>query len=109
EGSTIGVLTDLVHALAVAVAATLVAVYHWRVLRSDTLRPRAPAESAEEALPAEAVEALPAEAVETAEPVAPQPAEALVQIRAPDRATLERALDMLRAAGIEVLSTAPVQ
>ena len=101
EGSTIGVLTDLAHALAVAVVATLVAVYHWRVLRSDTLRARASAESAEAATPAEAVE--------TVEPVAPEPAEALVQIRAADRATLERALDMLRATGIEVLSMAPVQ
>ena len=76
EASSVGVLTDLTHALAVAAVAAVVAAYHWRVLRSDARRT--------------VVEASPTEA------------RAVVELRAEDPAALERALSAVRASGVQV-------
>jgi hypothetical protein len=80
ETSSVSLLSDLAHALAVVVVAGSVAIYHLRVLRSDSRRfSRLP--------PAEALAA----------------AEVVLKLRAADATTLERALDTLRATGVEVV------
>ena len=71
------VALDLTHAIAVAIVAGAVAVYHWRVIRSDSAR--SPADE-----PARA------------------PRHATVRIEADDEASLTRALDALRATGVRV-------
>ena len=71
------VALDLTHAVAVAVVAGIVAVYHWRVIRSDSAR---------------------SPAVEPAN----TPRRATVRIEADDEASLTRALDALRATGVRV-------
>ena len=79
EASNASVLTDLSHALAVALVAGGVAAYHWRILRND---------------------------LRTAQPVVVESegahAQVVVQLRAADAATLEHALSVLRANGVEV-------
>jgi hypothetical protein len=72
------VQVDLAHACAVSAVAAAVAAYHWRVLRTDTRAAR-PSTS------------------ESAGTV-----HAVVDIRADDAAALDRALDALRATGVEV-------
>ena len=71
------VALDVTHAIAVAVVAGTVAVYHWRVIRADSAR--GPAD-----VPANA------------------PRRATVRIEADDEASLSRALDALRAIGVRV-------
>ena len=78
EASSVSTLTDLAHALAIALVAGAVAAYHWRVLRSDTHR--------SQPVPLEAG----------------APAQVVVQLRAADAETLEQALSILRARGIDV-------
>jgi hypothetical protein len=80
ETSSVSLLSDLAHALAVVVVAGSVAIYHLRVLRADTRRVT-PLPSAE----------------------APAAAEVVLRLRAADATTLERALDTLRASGVEVV------
>jgi hypothetical protein len=80
-------LTDLAHALALAVVAAAVAAYHWRALRSDARH--APSTATTEA-PGPAV-----------------PAAAVVEIQAPDADSLTRALAALRATGVEVTLLSP--
>ncbi|MBV9545419.1 MAG: hypothetical protein JOY61_13705 [Chloroflexi bacterium] len=81
ESSTSAVLTDLIHALAVAIVAGLVAAYHWRILRADAQRSSAPAILQSEA---------PAETRVT------------LQIRAATPVALEQAIAALRSTGVEV-------
>jgi len=76
DSSSVSVRTDLAHAVAVAAVAAVVAVYHWRVLRADA-----------RAAVAESV---------------PTESRAVVEIRAADSAALERALNALRASGVQV-------
>jgi Domain of unknown function (DUF5671) len=76
DTSRVSVLTDLAHALAVALVATIVAVYHWRVLRADARRTEAE--------------------------VAPAEARLVVELRAADPAGLEQALSALQASGVQV-------
>jgi hypothetical protein len=80
-------LTDLAHALALAVVAAAVAAYHWRALRSDA--PHAHSVAATQA---------------SGPPV---PAAVLVEIQAPDADSLTRALAALRATGVEVRQLSP--
>jgi hypothetical protein len=84
SGSTTEVLTDLVHAMAVAIVAAAIAVYHWRVLRADSVR-------GQPSVTSEQPEVVPAER-----------SEVVVRLRAADPATLEHALAELRAAGVEL-------
>jgi hypothetical protein len=76
DSSSVSVLTDLAHALAVAAVAAVVAVYHWRVLRADARR--------------------------TVAEVRPAEARVVVELRAADPAALERALSALQASGVEL-------
>ena len=76
DSSSVSVLTDLAHALAVAAVAAVVAVYHWRVLRADARR--------------------------TVAEVGPAEARVVVELRAADPAALERALSALQASGVEL-------
>lgn len=88
EASSVSVLTDLSHALAIAIVAAAVAGYHWRVLRSDLHRQLPSSVSVPVSVSVEG---------ET-----PTPAQVTVQLRAADAATLERALSTLRASGVDV-------
>ena len=94
DSSTTSVLTDLTRALAVALVAAVVAVYHWRVLRSDA---RGSTEVTSVAV------APHAEAILTPVAVAPHAeAELTVLIRAATRAELDQAIASLRSRGLEV-------
>ena len=77
------VQSDLAHALAIAVVASLVAGYHWRILRADARRLEPPPVATE--------------ATETAAPT-----HAVVDIRAADPEALASALAALRGTGVEV-------
>jgi Domain of unknown function (DUF5671) len=78
------VQTDIAHAVGVGVVAAAIAAYHWRILRADARTPRP-------------------ETVPPLEPsAADQPAPVVVQIHAPDAASLSRALTALRSTGVEV-------
>jgi len=68
---------DLTHALAVVAVSSVVAVYHWRIIRADSARG----------------------APETSQP---STNEATVHIEADDAASLARALEALRATGVRV-------
>jgi hypothetical protein len=86
ETSSVSLLSDLAHALAVVVVAGGVAIYHLRVLRADSRRVTPPT-------PAEA----------------PAAAEVVLKLRAADASTLERALDTLRGTGVEVVLLGSVE
>lgn len=79
-------LTDLTHALALALVAVAVATYHWRQVRADARRQ-----------PAAAMRAAP-----TALPPAGQPEELLVRLRVRDRVAFDEVLTSLRRQGVEV-------
>jgi hypothetical protein len=81
ETSSVSLLSDLAHALAVVLVAGSIAIYNLRVLRSDSRRfaPLPPSETPSAA------------------------AEVVLKVRAADASTLERALDALRATGVEVV------
>jgi hypothetical protein len=82
EAASVDVLADLAHAFALAIVAGAIAAYHWRILRADARRAPSPRAADQQAV-----------AVST---------HALVEIEAEDPATLERALDALRAMGVRV-------
>jgi hypothetical protein len=86
ETSSVSLLSDLAHALAVVVVAGSVAIYHLRVLRADSRRVSPPT-------PAEA----------------PAAAEVVLKLRAADATTLERALDTLRGTGVEIVLLGSVE
>jgi hypothetical protein len=78
-GLTLDLLLDLVHAVAIAAVAAILAVYHWRLLRRDERTPTG---------------------VEN--PPAPADVDMVVALHARDLAALERALENLRASGVQV-------
>jgi len=84
------VAVDLAHALAVAVVAASIGVYQWRVLRIDSGR-------------GAAVPHPPATPIAAA-----AAAVAVVEIRAEDEASLQRALAALHASGVQVTLREPV-
>jgi Domain of unknown function (DUF5671) len=75
---SMSVAADLVHALAVASVAALLAAYHWRVVRAD------------------------AHAAHPQTSEAHEPASIVVEIQAPDSASLSTAISMLRSTGVHV-------
>jgi hypothetical protein len=88
------VATDLAHALALAAVAGLVAVYHWRVLRTDAGIAQA-TEAELVATQSVAVEPIGTDSV-------PGASTAVVEIRAADAESLGRAMSALRDSGVEV-------
>ena len=84
--SSASLLTDLMHALSVAIVAGVVAAYHWRILRADA-RGEPPPSVPE---PQSGSGQVPAETQVT------------VQIRAATPAALEHAIATLRSTGVEV-------
>ena len=88
------VVADLTHAVAVASVASVVAAYHWQVLRADARRTgTVPVEARDMAALVEASDL--AEAPERSSTV-------LVEIQADTEETLSRALSSLRATGVTV-------
>jgi Domain of unknown function (DUF5671) len=81
---SVSVAADLVHALAVASVAALLAGYHWRVVRADARR----------------IQPEPTLTPQTAVPAAR--ASAIVELHAADAATLSRAMSTLRSSGVQV-------
>jgi hypothetical protein len=81
---SVSVAADLVHALAVASVAALLAGYHWQVVRADARR----------------IQPEPTLTPQTAVPAAP--ASAIVELHAADAATLSRAISTLRSSGVQV-------
>jgi hypothetical protein len=73
------VILDLTHALAVAAVASIVAGYHWRIIRADSARGAAAAAASQ-----------------------PAATQATVRIEAADAESLARALEALRATGVRV-------
>jgi hypothetical protein len=84
SGLSVSVAADLLHALALASVAAVLAAYHWRVIRAD----------------ARLVQPETAEAQATTEPAVP--ASIVVEIQAADSARLSRAIDTLRSTGVQV-------
>jgi hypothetical protein len=84
QTSSVSLLSDLAHALAVVLVAGSVAIYHLRILRADSRR-------SDSVTPVEA----------------PPAAQVVLQVRAPDAATLEQALATLRSTGVEVTLLSP--
>jgi hypothetical protein len=82
--SSVSLLSDLAHALAVVVVAGGVAIYHLRILRADSRHVGA------------------SKSVET-----PALAEVVLKVRAADATTLERALETLRSTGVEIVQILP--
>jgi len=100
-GFDFGVVTDLLHALAVAGVAAVLAAYHWRILRADAQRSQlAPADSPA-ATPALAPEPEPEPESDSA-PKSATGASAVVEIVADDAADLDSALSALRSTGVRV-------
>lgn len=85
-GATSSLLTDLTHALSLALVAATVAAYHWRQVRADARRQAA----------------APLRAGAGAPPVGQPPAELLVRLRAREGVALDEVLSALRRQGIEV-------
>ena len=85
-GASLGtsVVLDLTHAVAVAAVASTVAVYHWRIIRSDSAR------------------GVPAFREDFPDTAGSAPRQATVHIEADDDASLARALEALRATGVRV-------